>query len=93
MLANFVTWDNVYATNTSHEINFADAMRLAHFSTAVHFNMVLKDRLGDFFMLHPLSQQRTYNALKVFMLASDRNMAAITSPAAGIITLPTTAAI
>ena len=36
MPANLVTWDNVYATYTSHNINVADATRLAHFVTAVH---------------------------------------------------------
>ena len=88
MPANFVTWDNVYATYTSHKINVADATRIAHFSTAVNSNMVFKDRLSAFFMLHPLPQQHTYDALKVFMLASDRNMAAITPATAGITTLP-----
>ena len=32
MPANFVTWDNVYTTYTSHKINVADATRIAHFS-------------------------------------------------------------
>ena len=44
MPANFVTWDNVYATYTSHKINVADATRISHFSTAVNSNMVSKDR-------------------------------------------------
>ena len=44
-------------------------------------------------MLHPLPQQHTYDALKVFTLASDRNMAAITPSAAGITTLPAAAAL
>ena len=55
--------------------------------------MVFKDRLSVFFMLHPLPQQHTYDALKVFMLASDRNIAAITPSAAGITTLPAAAAV
>ena len=59
MPANFVTWDNVYATYTSHNITVAAATRLAHFSTAVNSNMVLKERLSAFFMFHPLAQQHT----------------------------------
>ena len=55
--------------------------------------MVFKDRLSAFFMFHPLPQQHTYDALKIFMLASDRNMAAITPSAVGITTLPAAAAV
>ena len=53
--------------------------------------MVFKDRLSAFFMFHLLPQQHAYDALKVFMLASDRNMAAITPSAVGITTLPAAA--
>ena len=92
MPANFDTWDNVYATYTSHNINVADATRIAHFSTAVNSNMVFKDRLSAFFMFYPLPQQHTYDALKIFMLASDRNMAAISPASADITSLPAAAA-
>ena len=91
--ANFVTWDNVYATYTSHNITVAAATRLAHFSTVVNSNMVIKDRLGAFFMFHPPAQQRTYEALKTFMLASDRNMAAITPASAGFTSLSAAATV
>ena len=67
--ANFVKWENVYATYASHNIHVASATRLAHFSTAVNSNLVLKDRLSAFFMFHPLADQHTYDALKIFMLA------------------------
>ena len=43
-------------------------------------------------MFHPLAQQHTYEALKTFMLASDRNMAAITPASAGFTSLPAAAA-
>ena len=91
--ANFVKWENVYATYTSHNIHVASATRLAHFSTAVNSNLVLKDRLSAFFMFHPLAEQHTYDALKTFMLASDRNMKAITPAAAGFTSLPAAAAV
>ena len=65
---------------------------VAHFSTPVNSNMVLKERLSAFFMFHPLAQQHTYEALKTFMLASDRNMAAITPASAGFTSLPAAAA-
>ena len=55
--------------------------------------MVLKERLSAFFMFHPLAQQHTYEALKMFMLASDRNMAAITPASAGFTSLPAAAAV
>ena len=93
MPANFVKWENVYATYASHNINVAPATRLAHFSTAVNSNLILKERLSAFFMFHPLAEQHTYDALKIFMLASDRNMKAITPAAAGFTTLPAAAAV
>ena len=55
--------------------------------------MVFKDRLSAFFMFHPLPQQHTYDALKIFMLASDRNMAAITPASVGITSLSPAAAV
>ena len=93
MPANFVKWENVYATYASHDIHVASATRLAHYSTAVNSNLVLKDRLSAFFMFHPLADQHTYEALKKFMLASDRNMAAITPASAGFTSLPAAAAV
>ena len=92
MAANFVKWDTVYATYTSHAITVADATRVAHFSTAVNSDIVFKDRLNAFFMFHPLPWQHTYDALKIFMLASDRNMVAITPASAGFTSLPAAAA-
>ena len=90
--ANFVKWDTVYATYTSHNINVADVTRIAHFSTAVNFNMVFKDRLSAFFMFRPLPQQHTYDVFKIFILVSDRKMAATTPASAGITSLPAAAA-
>ena len=92
MAANFVKWDTVYATYTSYGIATADATPLAHFSTAVNSHLTYKDRLHSFFMLTLLPVTHTYLILRTFMIAAERNMAAITPAAAGITTLPAAAA-
>ena len=90
--ANFVAWDGVYATYTSHSIAVADATRLAHFATATKSNLVISDRLRSFYIMNPSPASHTYAELKKFMLASDRNMAAIQPAAIGITSLPSASA-
>jgi len=90
--ANFVAWDSVYATYTSHSIAIADASRLAHFATAVRSHLVFSDRLRSFYIMNPSPASHTYAELKRFMLASDRNMAAIQPAVIGLTSLPSASA-